>query len=199
MRARCCQTRLQIHIKHPPAALKYTHLLLHTHVRHLPYLVLYDLKRVQPRVHAEKISRRKARNHGRRTSTRPGHRRPFIGCPSGILRLRARAQRRRLLGDGEKSLFFSLEKNQNKRSWFFKSWLPSSPPPPPPPPAGVVHFSVVSGRETRSYLIYSGWSASHPPPRFRRLTRSVPGVAALLRAGPKQNRPHPAHNIISTT
>lgn len=91
---------------------------------------------------------------------------------------------------------FSWRK-KNKRG-FFKSWLASSPPPPPPPAAGVVHFSVVLGRETRSYLIYSGWSASHPPPRFRRFTHSVPGVVTLLRAGPKQNRPHPAHSIIST-
>lgn len=68
---------------------------------------------LQPRMHAEKIPQRKARNHGRRTSTRPGNRRPFIGCPSGILRLRARAQRRRLLGGGERSFF--LEKKKQTR------------------------------------------------------------------------------------
>lgn len=82
-------------------------------MRHLPYLILCDIMHLQPRMHAEKIPQRKARNHGRRTSTRPGNRRPFIGCPSGILRLRARAQRRRLLGGGERSFF--LEKKKQTR------------------------------------------------------------------------------------
>ena len=84
-------------------------------VRHLPYLILCDIMHLQRRMHAEKIPQRKARNHGRRTSTRPGHRRPFMGCPSGILRLRARAQRRRLLGGGERSFFLEEKKQKQTR------------------------------------------------------------------------------------
>lgn len=122
-------------------------------------------------------------NHGRRTSTRPGHHRPFICFQAGSSSPEPGRSAAASRGQCETSLCCLL-------SPFLKSWLPSRSL------RGVMFPGWV---ERRVHILFIWLNTSHPPLRFRRFSHFIPGPLSLLHAGVEPQQPRTlAHNSPGT-